>query len=85
LWSAGRSEPSNIGACTTSRELYLHSTLAVPRDQIPIVDGFRKPGPLPPRQGDGTSVIVFDLDAHETRLCLPVGALQYFPGHGELA
>ena len=67
------------------RELYLHSTLAVPRDQIPIVDGFRKPAPLPPRQGDGSSVIVFDLDAHETWLCLPVGALQHFPGHGELA
>jgi hypothetical protein len=66
------------------RELYLHSTLAVPRDQIPIVDGFRKPAPLPPRQGDGSSVIVFDLDAHETWLCLPVGALQHFPGHGEL-
>jgi hypothetical protein len=79
LWSAGRSEPSNIGACTTSRELYLHSTLAFPRDQIPIVDGF-----LPPRQGDGSSMIVFDLDAHETWLCLPVGALQHFPGHGEL-
>ena len=66
------------------RELYLHSTLAVPRDQIPIVDGFRKPAPLPPRQGDGSSVIVFDLDAHKTWLCLPVGAFQHFPGHGEL-
>ena len=80
----GPIRPSNIGACTTSRELYLHSTLAVPRDQSPIVDGFRKPAPLPPRQGDGSSVIVFDLDAHDTWPCLPVGALQHFPGHGEL-
>jgi hypothetical protein len=44
--------------------------LAVPRDQIPIVDGFREPAPLPPRRGDGSSVIVFDLDAHETWLHL---------------
>jgi hypothetical protein len=83
FWNAGQSEPSNIEACMTSREIYLHSTLAVPRNQVVIGNGFRKPAPLPPRRGDGSTVIVVDLDAHKTWLGLPVSALQHFPGHGE--
>ena len=67
------SEPARPSVNST-----FHSTPAVPRHQIPIVDGFRKPAPLPPRQGDGSSVIVFDLDAHDTCLCLPAGALHHF-------